>query len=452
MTALTPGRLQSIAGRKFDFIVTCTDGTVLFAVPIPGHPELSYRIEPDGKLCLDAPPFMAEDELEYLLDVWEEYASGLLEAAPKRQNRTRRRAGEAGAVVLMPDRLALSSCANYEGVLSPVANSTAYLQPIIPQMAARLHFENGTLYCEDIDVSKIEFVKFYDNRPQRVSQLDVPTLSALYTILLAETMKSVTDLDSIINLLRDPGFLDRSVTIYMPDFLRMMGHGGKAGRNVENAVMAKIASYEGIMGVMKEQKGGRTYCDYYPVMQLRANEQSENTIRFASPYLNKSIAKILNESIQRDKKGRPKLMRNGKPLFNPNHCYLVKSSIVKERNKKAVEIVFALAVLIDRAGGGTPNIKPETLIGRCPELKASLDAAATTRQKNIVLKRAFSKAWELMETQTIIKDEYDGIEFPGTIPTTGRLRKTITITHNGKKEGTDQAGAGTPSAKPKSPA
>ena len=71
-------------------------------------------------------------------------------------------------------------------------------------------------------------------------------------------------------------------------------------------------------------------------------------------------------------------------------------SIVKERNKRAVEIVIVVVTTIEQAGKYTPHLKAKTIIERIPQLQESLDKAKTNSDKNKILKRAFTKAWELL--------------------------------------------------------
>ena len=304
----------------------------------------------------------------------------------------------------------------------------------MPQLLPELHFTDGTLYFRNTPASKANLVKFRDRRMETVQSLDVPMLNALYSILLAETMKRITSPESLLAMIEDPEFKRNGVTLYMPEFLRMLGHGHNAGRNVANAVFAKVMSYEGILGGMEVKKRGRTYIDYFPLLHMERNEQSENVIAFYSPYMNRVIIKILDDSMQKNEDGsiRPP-MKNGKPFLYPNHCYTVRSSIVKERNKRAVDLVFALAVLIDKAGDNVPHITARNLVERCPELNAALEAAPNAKAANTILRRAFSRCWTLMREQTILEEAYEEIKIPDFIPTTSTLDETIRIPHKGKK-------------------
>ena len=112
---------------------------------------------------------------------------------------------------------------------------------------------------------------------------------------------------------------------------------------------------------------------------------------------------------------------------------MVKSEIVNERNRRAAEIVCIVVTLIEQCGdGGTPHIKVKTIVERCPDLKNALDSAKTSSDKSKILRRAFSKAWQLLETKTHLRTHYKNIKFPSLIPTYGDMNEVIEFPHDGK--------------------
>ena len=168
------------------------------------------------------------------------------------QKMTRSQARVSGAITDMPDKLALPSRAPYEKALTIIENPSAFLLQILPQLLPELHFTDGTLYFRNTPASKANLVKFRDSRPETIKSLDVPMLNALYSILLAETKKAITTPDSLIAMADDQAFLDRSVTLYMPEFFRMMGH-AHPSQDVANAVFAKLMNYERTFGAIVVQ-------------------------------------------------------------------------------------------------------------------------------------------------------------------------------------------------------
>ena len=166
-------------------------------------------------------------------------------------------------------------------------------------------------------------------------------------------------------------------------------------------------------------------------MQLVGHNDKDNTIQFSSPYMNKLIMTILQASIQTDRQGNYKLKSSGEPFLLASHSYLVKSSIAKERNKRAAEIVCIVVTLIEQAGDNTPHIKAQTIVDRCPDLKNALDAASSGN-KSLILKRAFTAAWKMLPKQTRLAEVYKNIKFPSAIPTASTLDIVFEFPHDGK--------------------
>ena len=177
----------------------------------------------------------------------------------------------------------------------------------------------------------------------------------------------------------------------------------------------------------------------YAVLNFDHYDDKTGTLHFYSPYLNKLIAMILSDSIRIDDGTKlPKTSRNGDAVMLPSYTKTIKPGIAVEKNKRAAEIVFVVDKVIAQAGGGTPNISARTIIERCPELENALDATASTSDKNKLLRRTFSKAWELLETQTRLKETYKNIRFNTGIPKITTLDMVFSFPHEGriKEDGT----------------
>lgn len=180
--------------------------------------------------------------------------------------------------------------------------------------------------------------------------------------------------------------------------------------------------------------------DILPVIDYVEHDAATHTISFSSPYIARIIQDIREASIRKDQKGHPKLKKNGEALMFPSYSYLVDMSIVSEKNKKALEIVFVIVALIEQAGNNTPHIRADTIISRCPRLHKSLVSQSAGNQ-NTLLKRAFSKAWELLEEKTALTTVYNNIQLPNAkditaIPTSSTLSSVFEFPHNGKGQNT----------------
>ena len=91
---------------------------------------------------------------------------------------------------------------------------------------------------------------------------------------------------------------------------------------------------------------------------------------------------------------------------------LVKSEIVKCRNKSAVEIVLVLVSLIVRRGtalGGTSQISVAKLLAQCPALVHRINNSKSGR-KNYVLKSAWETALEYLNKSTLLNKMYSSVK------------------------------------------
>lgn len=114
------------------------------------------------------------------------------------------------------------------------------------------------------------------------------------------------------------------------------------------------------------------------------------------------------------------------PETHPDYSTVIRSSIAGERDGKAVQITCVLAMLIDQAGGKLPDITYGELINRCPSMRAAIDTAAVA-DINKLLKRTFSKAWELLRTQTDLEEKYKDIRLPTETPTILTLDEKLNV-------------------------
>ncbi|MCH5174191.1 MAG: hypothetical protein J1D85_08315 [Bacteroidales bacterium] len=442
---MTIEEVKSLTDQHFEGFMTTMGGDVLFGVPIPGHPELEYINTHFGVELLTG----LGPEFDYAPweEAWAEYVEQQhwgegteKEQAKYSQEKSRRtwvRAEQAGAIIDMPQELCLITVKEYRDSLRPTDNDTAYIRPIIPEKADLLRrssetgdvISDGTAPMESIDFN---LTPYCDMEPKTISNLDLPTLRALYSVILQDVQNMAIDLDALAKKAKDPQYLGHSVKIYLSNFLQMLGYNKHLSKDSADYAVRKIMSYQNIIGVMEEHVGDRTYRSLYPVMVFHGYDDKDGTLTFASPYINVLIINILKKSVRMDKKGNPKLSNTGKPLMLPSHSYLVKSSIVKEKNRRAVEIVCIVVETIEMAGRNVPRIRAQAIVDRCPDLKNALDAA-TPSNRALILKRAFSKAWELLRTQTWLEKTYRNIRFPDDIPRYSDLNKRVfEFPHEGK--------------------
>lgn len=314
---------------------------------------------------------------------------------------------------------------------------------VVPQNDQSLIFEDGTLKFENLPFSEAKLMEWSASNKQgvEIEHFDLPLLTALYSIILNDLNDKYKNLAQI----DDISVMDASVKIYVPELARIIGKTARLSKKNTEELVKRIASFNSVVGILKnkDENTNRTRESVLPVLLFLGYEESTNTIEFTSPYMTKLIQTIYHASIKRDVKGAIKYQKNGDVELNPSHSKLIKTAIVNEKNKAAVEIVMEVVKVIERAGNHTPNIKAITLIERVPQLAIRLnkiDASGVKNprgNKNTALKRAFSKAWELLDTQTYLKDTYKDIQLPDpedpkNIPKINTLQQVFTFPHKGK--------------------
>lgn len=330
--------------------------------------------------------------------------------------RTSRKAGDTAQI---PDRLPIITNTKYQNALTPIKNDTAYLQPITS--VDSLKYENGTLSYRDLPITSAALNSLIPEHS--IEKINLPLLRALYGIILNNLPKVSLSNPTLNNVF----------TIYYPDFARKTGKSSNIGKNDINEFAKNIEHFKTVLGVISN---GTKSGDILPVLTDIKIDSGKNTISFASPYIVRLIGDIYKTSIRKSKKGEPLLKKNGEPQMSPSYSYLIDMSIVKERNRKAVEIVFIVVTLIEQAGNNTPHIRAKTIIERNSLLSKSLQGQSCSN-KNILLKRAFKKAWELLNNKTYLATSYKNIHLPdpendSDIPISTTLDMVFKFPHEGK--------------------
>ena len=343
------------------------------------------------------------------------------EIKKKKEYRTKKNAGEVDEI---PSQVPAITNKSYQNAITLNMDNKAYLQPI--SSTDNLVYENGQLLFEGFPATAATLKRYYTS--DGIENFDLPLLRVFYAIILNRFAKTWQEDQSV----------EAVVTLYYPDLAKMLGKSLNINQENVNACINSILSFQTIMGIIDKGKKGN---DILPVLVYMGNDVEKNTISFASPYMVRVIRDIYNASIRRNKTGLPMLKKNGQPQMLPSYSYMIKSSIAKEKNKKAVEIVFIVVALIEQCGNNEPHIKASTIIERNQLLQQAIEQCKTPGNINNILTRAFSKAWELLSTQTTLSEHYKDIQLPNTkskdfkaiwIPTSTSLDKVFTFKHNGK--------------------
>ena len=328
---------------------------------------------------------------------------------------------QAGEVAVVPEFVPAITNQEYQGALRTIGNDHAYLQPM--EDGPELHYAEGVLSIDGM--SAVAVLK--DLRNETVENIDLPLLRLLYGIFLKLNERNI----------RESNKIDLVVTVYVPELLRCM-YGNNAGSNTIAHCMKAITSFQTIIGIINR---GRNDNDILPVLLFMGYDSENNTIAFSSPYLVRVIKEIKKVSIRTDHKGKPLVSKMGKVNYLPSHSYLIKASIVAERNKRAAELVFIVVTLIEQCGGNKAHIKASTIVERIPDLAVAIKNCRKPANVNVLLKRVFSKGWELLRSHTTLEEHYKSIKLPDLnaadfaerwLPTSSTMNKVFCFCHEGK--------------------
>lgn len=359
---------------------------------------------------------------ELVADQYSAKPEEIEEAKKEEAYRTKSKATEAGALSSIPTSLAIPTMEQYKYSMSLYQSGGAYLQPLTSTDG--LKFKGGKMYFDNMQqVSEVELQNM--KTKEGIEAIDLSLLRVFYSIILSAFEASkCTELKDVI-------------TLFVPDLAEYLGLQRNLNKQDIARVISKAQSFHNIVGVLHGTRNGKPSQSLYPVLNFEGYDDKKNTIAFSSPYMNMVIRTVYNLSIRKTKDGKPKLKKSGEPMRLVSHSYLVHSSITKQRNKAAVENVNIIVTLIEQAGDNIPRIKAKTIIERNPQLQQRLKNDPTHSAQ--LLKRVFSKTWELLRTETDLLTTYKEIELPDPknpayIPTLKTLDTLVfSFPHKGKK-------------------
>lgn len=327
--------------------------------------------------------------------------------------RTKSRAGNTAEI---PDRLPVITNPKYQNALTFNKNGTAHLQ--ILSDTSELGFKDNTLTFRGLPATSTELSQLYTEKG--MEKADLSLLRAVYGIILAEYSKACEK-------------KLKKITIYYPDLAKKTGKSPGINTTDVKECVKKLKLFQNIFGIINNKTNST---DILPTICQVGFDKEKHTVSFCSPYITKLIREIHKDSIRTDRNGLPIKKKNGLPQMSPAYSYLVDMNIVKEKNKKAVEIVLTVVTLIEQAGKNIPHIRAKTIIERTPLLSQSLQGQSGGNKNNL-LKRAFTKAWELLREKTYLTSVYKDIQLPdpnniSCIPTSSTLDMVFQFPHSGK--------------------
>lgn len=397
---------------QFQFIQESSEGGILFAVPMPPPygDGLEYELSEDGGIR------MTEEGFYRLQDAWQRYAGSL----PVCGKRTK---GGAGETTPIPDAIAIITDRKYRHALAPIQDSTAFIMPVSVADSLRIWngmFDDGsfTFSLEDCD-------------PEDVAKLDFTLLATVYSIILKKITDKVNEAgnpEMILRILEDTDF-EYTVQLHIPEFLEKIGSKPDADKNRFSIAKEKLRSFDKVVGIHVTGEGRGTRYERYDVMRWVSDSNETNMVRFYSPYCNHIIRILIKKHLRRDKYGNIRMTPGGRPDISPFNSFAIQRILNAERNKLAAEIVRYVAYLVDSTGrsSGTPRAKARTVINECPELKQRIATAKSNSDRNKYLKRAFTRAWQILKEpkcSELLQKRQD-FQVPTDIPTMKTLDSLV---------------------------
>lgn len=311
----------------------------------------------------------------------------------------------------------------YKHALTPQKNKTAYIAVIDPKAFDGLTIQDGYLRLDDEIMGR--FGQCIKGKYEDISEIDLPLLIQCYTA----AFKALHSSDS------------HTITVYQPQFFKEMGidtHGSKSAD-----IMKKITAFRDLWGYLATA----TDKSLVKVFDLIEINEKNQTMTFAAPYMIRIWEKLdAKNHIERNSK-KGELISYDRPYHNS----LVHSTIANERNKTAVELVYLITSGLLLRGfipdGKTYNRKQiknipqgtitysvtfRTLLKNAPLLRNRIDSYSSISDKNRALRRAFEKAYSLLETKTDAQQYFCNLQWQTFIPTMTTLDAVLTFTHEGK--------------------
>ena len=336
------------------------------------------------------------------------------------------------------DTLYLISHQNYADGLDLNENEYAYMTVLSED--AKVEIQDELFFIDGELAAK---VSFRNSRTGESLVIDKPIVTALFSVVL---MKLRKELDKVC----PPGYsndiqfrstqpasireaddetlfewyhkdlFNYTVKVYFPELLQYMGFRHPSVEQAE-AIKQRIKSLSRVAGIM-EFESQRLHCRREFLLMDPGFEDETNVLYIHSPYMNKLVERVIRDKIPRMIKTqsgnmKPLLDAKGRQLYYPEVITIIRPEISTAKNKRAVEVVYEIGRLIVRAGKeGTPNIRIDTLIGRCYELSSVLVEAydeniRNHKKRNQILRRTFETAWKYLREYTSIPENYDYDEF-----------------------------------------
>lgn len=312
----------------------------------------------------------------------------------------------------------------YQLALSMQRNPNAFIALMKPEFFEKFMFENGEM-TYDGEVAGI-IKKYSQGKYEDLKELDLPLLWNIYTAAL----NARTRVDAY------------TITVDTVRFFKEANIDIKAGNAQE--MEKKLNAFKDCVGFLP---GLGTISTLISILDL---DLKKGEMTLAVPYMFRlfTLLEEKNNIQKQTKQGRLYEYRQ------PAHNRLVHSSIASERNKAAVEIVYAITNNLLRRGYIPDSQLPQNrkkqyseetknnitytvsyrgILNDCYMLRMRVKSYDKISNKNNALRRAFSKAYELLGKKTDIFQHFCNLKINNkVIPTMQMLDYDIEFVHTGR--------------------
>ena len=351
----------------------------------------------------------------------------------KKEYRTRNKAGTTTPTV---NSLAVITDPKYRHALTGVKDKTAYLLPVSRAFANAFAASLAKSMADPripnttggLNLSDDQFC-FASSNPELIASFDFPMLGAIYSVILntiQTQIENARDPDEIMRVLADTYDNPNVIEMRLTDFRTMIGATTHLNEKQSDEAVKKLQTFNQVIGIHIVHSGKKTYINSYAVMLWHKTDTQTGKISFSSPYLNLIARTTLKNSLKLIDctPSRPRMTAAGRPVMRASHSHALSTSLTSERNQGAVEIVYYLTFLIESSGPKAwPSATARTILNECPALKWNIEHTKTTGEQNRKLRRAFSRAWEIMQdpAYTSIHQTRDDLKAQTETPTMKNL-------------------------------
>lgn len=303
-----------------------------------------------------------------------------------------------------PGRLSIPSMRGYDLALGGYLGGEAYIAAYGDTLPdAQLEFRDGCIVVNGNDDNPIPVVDI-KRRPIAQSDVDFGLLLGMYDLIARGADK-----------IEQNGIL----TVKRAALAERLGFNLRG----ENAfpLMAKLDQFGKLWGVTKNGSADK-------LLTVLSYDKDTDMLRIYCGFL-----LILHRTILESSKRLKKEKGTTKEIPMPSHNFLWHADVANTQSEAALLLAIEITNVILKAGRrNTASIGYKTLVNQVPILKDQISRQKATADKNKVLRRAFTGAFNLIKNKSDAYKYFTGLTIePAVPPTTTTLSRTIRITHKG---------------------